>query len=738
MDRTLPIVIVLMITAFSLTGCIGNDAAPDNDSEELSIFVFKASEPFGNELGINLHDGKINLAIVQGVDITYSDIILDVSGEIYDECDGTQVNGINCWDRSDNDDIWGLNHHIVINTPFQRNYTVTITVSEFGEEPYGNTILGQTTYTHIFDDEDDDGVINSIDSCPNTPLGELVSMSGCSSSQLDSDDDGVSNADDLCSNTPAGTTVDSTGCEVVNDSDNDGVSDEDDQCSNTPAGTTVDSTGCEVVNDSDNDGVSDEDDQCSNTPAGTTVDSTGCEVVNDSDNDGVSDEEDLCSNTDSGTLVNQNGCSSSQLDTDGDGVSDDKDQCENTSQGVEVDSNGCEDAPDSDGDGVKDNHDECQYSSPDDIVDERGCSIVVKIVGGGSHQCALVYSGDVFCWELNEGSSYPDQPERVLGLPSGVNKAIDIDAAVSHTCVIINDGSMMCWGNNNEGQLGDGTTTDSLSAVSVNIDPTLSVTDISLGGEPDLGYDFTCAITDNESVYCWGNNKFGILAGDSPDSCTHWTGCSKTPILIENLGSTPKQISAGAKHVCVLMQNSSVACWGDNGYGQLGDGSTTDRITPDFTNQITNGVAEVIEISSHADMSCVLLDNNSVMCWGGNHWQLIPGVTSQNCEEEDSAVATPSSIDRFWLGPYAQYGEDYTESATEILVTYGGICVITDQGNMYCSNNQWEFQSTNASNVLGMAFMEGGSNEILSFFNDDYSISSWAEPDYHTYQGYIS
>ena len=128
------------------------------------------------------------------------------------------------------------------------------------------------------------------------------------------------------------------------------------------------------------------------------------------------------------------------------------------------------------------------------------------------------------------------------------------------------------------------------------------------------------------------------------------------------------------------MQNSSVACWGSNSYGQLGDGSTISRITPDLTNQITNGVVEIIEISSHGAITCVLLDNNSVMCWGANHRQLIPNVTSENCEEEECAVTTPTSIDRFWLGSWAHYGEDYTENAIQILVTYGGLCTITDWG----------------------------------------------------------
>jgi CxxC motif-containing protein (DUF1111 family)/beta-glucanase (GH16 family) len=92
------------------------------------------------------------------------------------------------------------------------------------------------------------------------------------------------------------------------DSDNDGVSDNKDQCPNTPAGTTVDANGCPVVLDSDNDGVNDNIDQCPNTPAGTTVDVNGCPIVLDSDNDGVNDNIDQCPNTPAGTTVDANGC----------------------------------------------------------------------------------------------------------------------------------------------------------------------------------------------------------------------------------------------------------------------------------------------------------------------------------------------------------------------------------------------------------------------------------------------
>ncbi|AWB68939.1 hypothetical protein C2869_06385 [Saccharobesus litoralis] len=100
-----------------------------------------------------------------------------------------------------------------------------------------------------------------------------------STSTYDTDNDGVLDNVDQCPNTPAGATVDSYGCEVIGDSDNDGVLDNVDQCPNTPAGATVDSNGCQVIGDSDNDGVLDNVDQCPNTPAGSTVDSNGCEVV---------------------------------------------------------------------------------------------------------------------------------------------------------------------------------------------------------------------------------------------------------------------------------------------------------------------------------------------------------------------------------------------------------------------------------------------------------------------------
>jgi OOP family OmpA-OmpF porin len=120
-------------------------------------------------------------------------------------------------------------------------------------------------------DSDGDGVPDSRDMCPNTPLGVKVDADGC---PLDADGDGVPDYLDKCPNTPTGVKVDATGCPL--DADGDGVPDYLDKCPNTPTGVKVDANGCPL--DSDGDGVPDYLDKCPNTPLGVQVDADGCPI----------------------------------------------------------------------------------------------------------------------------------------------------------------------------------------------------------------------------------------------------------------------------------------------------------------------------------------------------------------------------------------------------------------------------------------------------------------------------
>ncbi|MEO8634629.1 MAG: OmpA family protein [Gemmatimonadales bacterium] len=182
-------------------------------------------------------------------------------------------------------------------------------------------------------DRDRDGVKDSMDQCPDTPIGDSVDANGCSLPK-DADGDGVTDNLDQCPGTPAGDRVDANGCSLPKDADGDGVTDDKDKCPNTPAGAAVDATGC--PKDSDGDGVLDASDKCPNTTAGTPVDATGC--AKDSDRDGVTDDNDRCPNTPVGVRVDTTGC---PKDTDGDKVPDGIDRCPNTAPGTAVNAIGC-------------------------------------------------------------------------------------------------------------------------------------------------------------------------------------------------------------------------------------------------------------------------------------------------------------------------------------------------------------------------------------------------------------
>jgi OOP family OmpA-OmpF porin len=154
-------------------------------------------------------------------------------------------------------------------------------------------------FRHHAGDLDGDGVDDSMDKCPNTPMGATVDPAGC---PKDSDGDGVYDGLDKCPDTPRGARVDATGC--TGDSDGDGVADGLDQCPGTPAGARVDSRGC--PSDEDGDGVVDGIDKCPRTPRGAKVDAAGCPM--DSDGDGVYDGLDKCPDTPKGARVWDDGC----------------------------------------------------------------------------------------------------------------------------------------------------------------------------------------------------------------------------------------------------------------------------------------------------------------------------------------------------------------------------------------------------------------------------------------------
>lgn len=291
----------------------------------------------------------------------------------------------------------------------------------------------------------------------------------------------------------------------------------------------------------------------------------------------------------------------------------------------------------------------------------------VHLRGGGSgqeHSCAIATTGDAFCWgdngfgQLGSGTSATrSQPTRVsssmgftqvsagsfhscaIGVDSlgycwgrndagqlgsaggsiGVPRAVGtprllfvVASGAAHTCATATNGDVLCWGQNQSGQLGDGTTTDRGAPNPVS--GGLQASQVS------AGTSHTCAVATTGDGYCWGDNSSGQLGASTPSSN------SALPVLVGGL-HTWKAIGAGARHTCGIDCAGSVWCWGDNFFGQLGNGGSGSGSTP----RAVAGNLIFSSLTVGQNHACGLASDHRVYCWGlGGSGRLGKGSTGSS------------------------------------------------------------------------------------------------------------
>jgi alpha-tubulin suppressor-like RCC1 family protein len=256
--------------------------------------------------------------------------------------------------------------------------------------------------------------------------------------------------------------------------------------------------------------------------------------------------------------------------------------------------------------------------SPVKVVTSSGVlSGAIGVVAGYLHTCALTIGGDMYCWGDNTDGDVGVSLSKVnLGQAHqlGLSGVIAMAAGSTHTCAVLGSGGVDCWGNNDKGQLGIGSTTDEGFPQAVK---TVSgVVGISGGNE------HTCAVTSSGSAYCWGDNSKSQL-GTSASPTTE-------PQLVGLSGV--ESIAAGSYHTCALATGGVVWCWGYNVWGQLGNGteSSIPNGTPTAIAAADFGGSPVVAIAASAASyhTCALTAAGAVYCWGQNYYGQIGDGTS--------------------------------------------------------------------------------------------------------------
>ncbi|MCP3063673.1 Ig-like domain-containing protein [Myxococcus sp. K38C18041901] len=272
-----------------------------------------------------------------------------------------------------------------------------------------------------------------------------------------------------------------------------------------------------------------------------------------------------------------------------------------------------------------------------------GTDVRVAMMGlGDGFSCALLEGGAVKCWGDSEqgqlglgdtqrrGDGPGEMGDALPRVDLGTGRtAKTLVSGLKHLCAILDDGAVKCWGDNWDGRLGLGDTQprgdgpgemgNALPAVNLGTGRTAKA--LAAGGR------HTCALLDDDSVKCWGENAWGqlglgdkVVRGDGPGEMG-----DALPRVNLGTGRTAKAIAAREHSTCALLDDGSIKCWGGNPYGALGLGDKVHR--GDDAGEMGDGLPRVDlgtgrtakTLTVGSIYACALLDDGSVKCWGGGY-----------------------------------------------------------------------------------------------------------------------
>lgn len=294
-------------------------------------------------------------------------------------------------------------------------------------------------------------------------------------------------------------------------------------------------------------------------------------------------------------------------------------------------------------------------------------SSITAITAGDSHACALQQipggPSQVYCWGSNSAGqignftvgTHIDFATSVVVQDGVINPALDhvisVTAGATHTCAMRSDATSLCWGYNAFGQLGNGSTANASSPALVTVpgNGNAMVALQMIGSTVSAGGDHGCGLVPraapaNDSVACWGGNFVGQL-GNPANAYTGAPVTNAVPVLYApavELNNVARVVAGGDFTCAELESLASVVCWGDNSSGQLANSSAPRSDVP--LTAAFHGGQRIDSLSAGTSHACVVI-NSAVLCWGANNLgQLGLGFTDLDAHSEPIDVAVDAPI----------------------------------------------------------------------------------------------
>lgn len=296
---------------------------------------------------------------------------------------------------------------------------------------------------------------------------------------------------------------------------------------------------------------------------------------------------------------------------------------------------------------------------------------------GEQFSCGIKSGGSLWCWGWNMdylgnllgiGATEQTVPTLVTGGGSWTK----IDAGHYSLCGIKTDGSLLCWGTNYYGNLGDGTFVD--RGAPTQITESGPWIDLSISGY--YGDETVCAIKQDGTLWCWGYNGEGQIGNGT-------TTESEFPTQVSG-GGTWKQVAVGKTHTCGLKSDNTLWCWGEN-YAAFGDGTYNDSLVP----VNTTGSTEWQRISAGLWFTCGIRSDDKLFCWGPND----SGRTGLGLSSGETLTPTEISGGGTWKYIIASANSDYSAFACGIK-TDGSAWCWGSNGSGQLGNNTTTMQTT--------------------------------------------